>query len=276
MNEITINWHIVEKCNYSCTYCFAKYKNSQFQEVEKSKGHIDLLLQKVYDYFTNKYDSVRLNIAGGEPTLSSNLEYIIQKANEIGFSVSIITNGSKLTSNFIEENAPLISMFAISIDSLQDNTNVKIGRTTKLNVLNSSELFSKIQQVRKANPDVKIKINTVVNKHNFDENMGSFMTSVKPDKWKVFQALSVGTDEEFCSSSEYGTFLERHENNMVKITKESNDDMKESYIMIDPYGRFYQNSGRSYEYSESLLVSSVVNAFASIQFDRKKYDARYA
>jgi len=276
MNEITVNWHIVEKCNYSCNYCFAKYTNSHFQEIEKSQKYIDLLLNKVYDYFRKEYKTVRLNIAGGEPTLSSNLDYIIHKSKEIGFTVSIITNGSKLTSEFITKNASYISMFAISVDSLKEKTNLKIGRVSKNNVLKSSKLLANIKKVRETNPDVQIKINTVVNKHNFNEYMGAFIRSVKPDKWKVFQALSVGTNEEFCNSHEYKTFLKNHENDNIKINQESNDDMRESYIMIDPYGRFYQNSGRSYTYGESLLISSVEAAFGSIHFNHEKYDARYA
>ena len=276
MNTITINWHIVEKCNYRCTYCFAKYKDSHFQEIEKSTKHIDMLLEKVYDYFIGQYDSVRLNIAGGEPTLSSNLDYIIEKAHAIGFTVSIITNGSKLTSDFIKTNAPYISMFAISVDSLSDETNSKIGRISKEKTLGSSELLRSLQSIKMENPQVKIKINTVVNKHNYHECMGDFIATVNPHKWKVFQALSVGTDEEFCNHKEYETFLKNHENSAGQISKESNDDMRESYIMIDPYGRFYQNGGKSYEYSKSLLVSSVKEAFTSIGFNKAKYEARYA
>ena len=276
MNTITINWHIVEKCNYSCTYCFAKYKDSHFKEIEKSTQQIDRLLEKVYNYFIGQYDSVRLNIAGGEPTLSSNLNYIIQKAYAIGFTVSIISNGSKLTSDFIEINAPYISMFAISVDSLNDETNTKIGRISNENTLSSFELLASIESIKIVNPEVKIKINTVVNKHNFDEYMGNFIATVNPYKWKVFQALSVGTDEEFCNRGEYEMFLKNHENSAWQISKESNDDMRESYIMIDPYGRFYQNGGKSYEYSKSLLVSSVREAFTSIGFNKAKYEARYA
>jgi len=167
-------------------------------------------------------------------------------------------------------------MFAMSVDSLNDETNSNIGRIAKDKTLSTSELLLAIESIKKVNPEVKIKINTVVNKHNFNEYMGDFIATVKPYKWKVFQALSVGTEEEFCSQDEYETFLEKHKNSVGKINKESNDDMRESYIMIDPYGRFYQNGGRAYEYSKSLLVSTVKDAFNAIHFDKTKYEARYA
>lgn len=276
MNTITINWHIIETCNYSCTFCFAKYKNSHLNELHKTEKHIDILLGKVYDYFKKEYDHVRLNIAGGEPTLSKNLNYIIHKANRLGFEVSIITNGSKLTDDFIERSAKYISMFAISVDSINAYTNEKIGRISKEKTMEASELLSQIKNVRQINPNVKIKINTVVNKHNYHENLAVFIRKVDPYKWKVFQALSVNTNEIFCSDDEYMEFVQKHEKSIVSMSKESGDDMRESYIMIDPYGRFYQNSGQSYDYSETLMSASVSNAFNSIAFDRSKFDARYA
>lgn len=167
-------------------------------------------------------------------------------------------------------------MFAISVDSLTEHTNVKIGRTVKGKTLNATALTDRFLKIKSINPSVKIKINTVVNKHNFKENMREFIASVKPYKWKVFQALSVGTQEEFCSVEEYITFLENHKYSLVKMTKENNEDMRESYIMIDPYGRFYQNGGSAYEYNESLLVTTAENAFNSIGFDHANYDAPYA
>jgi radical S-adenosyl methionine domain-containing protein 2 len=266
----------VENCNYRCKFCFAKYENSQFETIERSTKNIDRLLQKIYRYFIGRYSAVRLNIAGGEPTLSTNLDYIIKKAHSIGFIVSIITNGSKLTSDFIEKSLPYLSMFAISVDSLNSETNQKIGRISRHKTLGKSELLRTMQKIKASNPLVKIKINTVVNNHNYDEYMGDFIASIKPYKWKIFQALSMGTDEVYCSQEKYETFLENHKDSAEHISGESNDEMRESYIMIDPYGRFYQNGSKTYEYSQSLLVSSVEQAFLSTGFDRDKYEARYA
>ena len=65
MKEITVNWHIIEKCNYKCDYCFAKYKKSLNKEVHNSKDESTLVLKKLYEFFSTKYDGydVRLNIA---------------------------------------------------------------------------------------------------------------------------------------------------------------------------------------------------------------------
>jgi radical S-adenosyl methionine domain-containing protein 2 len=277
MNEITINWHILERCNYSCDYCFAKYANSDKKEIHNSKESIEFLLEKVYHYFTTKYNgySIRLNIAGGEPMLSKNLDYIIEVAYRIGFKISLITNASKLTSRFIRTNAKHISMFAISIDSINNKVNIKIGRSFKNNTLSISKIFKHLEELKKMNPLVKIKINTVVNKYNYKNYLGDIIDLINPFKWKVLQALSL-TDEVFCSDEQYKMFLINHQNINTKISQESNNDMRDSYIMLDPYGRFYQNTFGKYNYSKSILDVDIEKAFESIKFDFNKFIQRYS
>ena len=277
MNEITVNWHIIQKCNYKCYYCFAKYDNYDKKEVHNSKKEIEILLNKIYQAFSNKYKdyNIRLNIAGGEPTLSKNLYFIIQTAYKIGFNVSIITNASILTTRFISENAKYISMFAISIDSLNTNTNIKIGRIGNKNYLEIHQILKNISLLRKYNSSIKIKINTVVNNYNYAENIGDFINLANPDKWKIFQALSINNSKEYCLKEQFNTFINNHKSLNINIFSETNEEMIESYIMIDPHGRFYQNSGAIYQYSKSILELESNEIINHVNFDLKKYKNRY-
>lgn len=277
MNEITINWHIVQQCNYKCTYCFAKYDKAFTKEIQLSKKEIEILLNKVYSFFSQKYKgtSIRLNIAGGEPTLSKNLDFIIKRAYEIGFKVSLITNSSKVTTRFIESNAKYISMFAISIDSITKSTNLSIGRVHKHETLQISKIIKNIEQFRKFNQKIQIKINTVVNQYNYQEYLGHFIDLINPTKWKILQALSTDKSIVYCTVEQFNTFLKNHGDISSKIYRESNEDMRDSYLMIDPYGRFYQNTNTKYNYSDSLLSTSVEDAFKSIEFDIDKFQKRY-
>lgn len=277
MNEITINWHIIQKCNYKCYYCFAKYDNYEKKEVHNSKKEIEVLLNKVYNTFNSNYKDcdIRLNIAGGEPTLSKNLNFIIETAYKIGFKVSIITNSSILTTKFITLNAKYLSMFALSIDSINKDNNLKIGRVQKETSLEISQIFKNIEMFRSFNKDIKIKINTVVNKHNYNEYLGDFISLINPDKWKIFQALSINTKEIHCNNSQYEIFIQKHEKLRVSTYAENNDEMTDSYIMIDPYGRFYQNTNGIYIYSESILDVSEDEINKYINVDMNKYNNRY-
>ena len=276
MNEVTINWHIIQKCNYKCNYCFAKYTKDEKKEIHESKQKIEVLLYRIYDFFNTKYKgyTIRLNIAGGEPSLSKNFDFIIQKAYQIGFKVSIITNSSKLTTKFIESNAKYISMFATSIDSINDTTNIKIGRVHKDEILKVSKIIKNIELFKQLNYNIKIKINTVVNANNYDEYLGDLIDLIQPNKWKVLQALSI-TKEIYCTKNQFELFLNNHKSIKTNIYKESNNDMVDSYIMIDPYGRFYQNSLVNYNYSDSILYIDVNSAFGQINFDIDKFKNRY-
>lgn len=58
---------------------------------------------------------------------------------------------------------------------------------------------------------------------------------------------------------------------------EVNDAMVESYVMVDPHGRFFQN-GRSkfgYAYCAPILDAGAREAFQSITWSTDKFAARY-
>jgi radical S-adenosyl methionine domain-containing protein 2 len=166
-------------------------------------------------------------------------------------------------------------MFAISIDSLNKNTNIKIGRIGNKNFLEIHHVLKNISLLRKYNSSIKIKINTVINNYNYTEYIGDFINLAKPDKWKIFQALSINNSKKYCSEEQFKTFINNHKDLNINTFSETNEEMIESYIMIDPYGRFYQNSGTIYHYSKSILELESNQIINHVNFDLKKYKNRY-
>lgn len=55
---------------------------------------------------------------------------------------------------------------------------------------------------------------------------------------------------------------------------ENNNAMIKSYIMIDPMGRFLQNTNNIYQYSRSFLEVGVLNALNDIKYDLVKFMKR--
>jgi len=275
-NHITINWHITEQCNYKCYYCFAHYdKDERINEpIYQENKKIDLVLDKLYKFFSKNFKEVRLNIAGGEPTLVKNLGYLIKKAYKIGFKVSIITNSSKLNKEFIKENAKFLYLYGTSIDSIDEKTIRKIGRCNR-EVLDIEELKDNIRYLKIENPNIKIKINTVVNEFNYNEYLGDFINDLESiDKWKVLKAFPF-KNKIYCNEYQFNYFLANHSKFKRKIFKENNNDMQDSYIMIDPFGRFYQNSNNFYHYTNSILDTNIEIAFKQINFNIEKFYKRY-
>ena len=121
-----------------------------------------------------------------------------------------------------------------------------------------------------------MKINSVINQLNKDEDLNDFIRKLSPSKWKIFKMLPVITNDYSINDSEFYDFLERHSDLKDIISSENNDEMTHSYLMIDPLGRFFQNSSAScgYDYSSEILISGISSALDEIKFDISKFIKR--
>ncbi|MDE5715710.1 MAG: radical SAM protein, partial [Anaeroplasmataceae bacterium] len=178
MEKMTINLHFTDLCNFKCQHCFV---NKQ-QGNELSLKEIKIIIDKIYFYSKENNVSIRINLAGGEPLASKNIQAIIDYIFSKEMEVSIITNGYYLSKDFIENNKNKLSMIGISIDSICDNTNRLIGRCSGNRVLTEENLLKKCFCI-KCN-GIKLKINTCISSLNKNENLCSFLEKVQPNRFK--------------------------------------------------------------------------------------------
>ncbi|WP_462173287.1 viperin family antiviral radical SAM protein [Pseudoalteromonas xiamenensis] len=286
IKELVINWHITEVCNYDCKYCFAKWGRPK--ELHRSLEEIEKLLNNLALYFINGqsrlkselgYETVRLNLAGGEPMmLGSTFFIILMLAKQKGFKTSIITNGHYLVNSRLDFPKNVLDMIGISFDSQDLITRKKIGRVDrKGNSLSVEDLKVALEGLIETQKGIKTKINTVINSLNYEEDFSSLIGELKPYKWKVLQVMPYGADDFLISNDKFNQFVERHSGLGLPIFAESNSTMTESYLMIDPLGRFYQNSVSAcgYKYSDSIIQCGVESALAQIAFNPKTFLSRY-
>jgi len=75
------------------------------------------------------------------------------------------------------------------------------------------------------------------------------------------------------------SFLDRHKEFSDILASENNDEMTESYLMVDPWGRFYQNESEDSKYrhvvSAPVHDTGIAKAFSEIEFDQAKFNRRY-
>lgn len=286
IKELVINWHITEVCNYDCKYCFAKWGRPR--ELHRSLEEIEKLLNNLALYFINGqsrlkselgYETVRLNLAGGEPMmLGSTFFIILMLAKQKGFKTSIITNGHYLVNSRLDFPKNVLDMIGISFDSQDLITRKKIGRVDrKGNSLSVEDLKVALEGLIETQKGIKTKINTVINSLNYEEDFSSLIGELKPYKWKVLQVMPYGADDLLISNDKFNQFVERHSGLGLPIFAESNSTMTESYLMIDPLGRFYQNSVNAYgyKYSDSINQVGVELALSQIAFNPKTFFSRY-
>ncbi len=290
---LVINWHLTEACNYRCHYCYATWNDTDgSRDLIHYPEQSSALLSELYRFVQpgnrdnpmngkSIIGPVRLNLAGGEPLLNTGkLLSIINQARRFGFEVSLISNGSYLSDELLEQLAPHLSLLGISIDSANPATNRTIGRLDRRGrLLNLDDLAAKLRRARSNNPNLRLKLNTVVNSINHAEDLTPLIRSFTPDKWKVLRMLPVVSQELTVSDKQYAAFLSRHSSVTRILCAEDNQDMCESYLMVDPHGRFFQNStivgGQGYHYSKPILEVGADKAFAEMAFDLDSFRRRY-
>lgn len=261
----SINFHFWPSCNFKCKYCFARFEN------HNPNLTFNQCLEIINEISNTQIK--KINFAGGEPTLSPYLGDLLVHSKKLGLVTSIISNGTGINNIFLEKFRKSIDWIGLSIDSGVELINYKLGRGNG-NIIEQIIKKSKLIQ----DSGIKLKINTVVNKQNYREDMSRLIESIKPERWKVFQILEIKNQKNpkindlLISEPEFESFVERH--HFLNPIAETNPLMLESYLMIDPYGRFYQNTENSYIFSRSILEVGLKNALTDISYDTIKFVQR--
>lgn len=272
-----VNFHLWQPCNMRCRFCFAT-----FQDVKKEKlpkGHLPRIEAIQVVEALCKAGFKKITFVGGEPTLCPWLPELIVTAKRYSLTTMLVTNGSRLTPQFLQQVKPSLDWVSISIDSLLPETNRASGRVLMNNKpFDEDHYLSIIELVRQMG--FGLKINTVVHKLNFNENLAAFIRKAAAQRWKVFRVLPVeGQNEGYknkllISDREFRNFLEINNSTCHHIVVEDNEDMRGSYAMVDPAGRFFDSSRGHHVYSESILQAGVEEAYKQVVINQDIFRRR--
>ncbi len=268
----TMNWHITYQCNYMCSFCFFRNPEGRIPQAPR----LGMTLEQAYGILEKVKEAGirRINYAGGEPTLVREFPSLVDYSHEIGLSVSVVTNGSDLTDKLLSSLQGKISAIKLSIDSSSETTEKELGRGYGHHIQHTIAVSEKIRA-----KGIKVMANTVVTSLNYTDDMHTLIQLISPDRWKVFQVLPiegqnlVEYEKLKVAKSQFERFVKLH-SDIPSMFPEDNDLMTESYLMMDPKGRFFQNSGSKYKLSSSVLNLSVKEAFEEIAFNHEKFDER--
>ncbi len=271
-----VNFHLWEPCNMRCHFCFAT-----FQDVKKSilpKGHLpkDEAIEVVRNLAKSGF--TKITFAGGEPTLCPWINELIYEAKVNGLTTMIVTNGSRLTDQFLTDNQSQLDWITLSIDSLNDETNILTGRAiTGKNPITKEGYIQLVKKIESYG--YGLKINTVITSRNATETMIDFMEQAQPKRWKLFQVLPISgqndtkVDSLLITDEQFESFIQRNKsiNNTIDIIPESNNQMKGSYVMVDPAGRFFDNSSGTYVYSKPINEVGCKIALQGMNYNLGKF-----
>lgn len=274
LKNLKVNLHITERCNYGCRYCFAHFGRNK-----------DLTLkewQRIIDNLSSSEKVSGINFAGGEPMLYKDFPALVEYAKRSGFKVSIISNGFFLLDERFTPSDIFFELetLGISVDSFNEKILVELGCCDRAsNILSQEKLIAIIKRARALNPNIKIKLNTVVSKLNVNEKLVELEKVIDVDRWK-FLKMKPFRNKDFSnldltvSDEEFERFLKLNERNKGESVPESS--LTGSYIIIDNRGNLLDNADDDYTVVGNLLEENFEDVFARYSFDAQLYSSRYS
>ena len=272
-----VNFHLWEPCNMRCRFCFAP-----FQDVKQGilpKGHLpkDDAISVVDRLAESGFK--KINFAGGEPTLCPWLSNLIRRAKEHGMTTSIVTNGSRITDSWLDSVSGILNWIALSIDTVDQEKLKYLGRAIQSRVpITKRRYLEIVNKIKRCG--MRLKINTVVTSMTWQDDFTHFIRLAKPERWKLLQVLPVKgqndahIDELAITTEQFEQYVKSNrvvENEGIDVVPESNKMMTGSYVMVDPAGRFFDNTQGAHTYSSPILDVGVEKALKGISVDAGRF-----
>ena len=257
--------------NFIPGFCFHTAKTSYVESLPNAKRAMTLLKDA---------GMKKINFAGGEPFMNAELLGQLVKYCKENLkleAVSVVTNGSKVSQKWLAKYGEYLDIMAISCDSFDEAINTKIGRGTGTHLRTVMNLSRQCKEY-----GIMLKINTVVNRYNFQEDMNAAIEEIQPFRWKCFQVLLVpeenGSERTLrdarrflINDDEWRLFHDRHKHQECFVP-ESNDVMASSYLLLDEYLRFL-NKGVG-KPTKSILEIGVAAALKDVYWDEDGFEMR--
>ena len=267
----SVNFHLWQPCNMRCGFCFATFQDVK-REMKLPKDHLpeeDCLL------VVDRLAEVGFEKINWVPNL-------IMQAKNHGMVTSIVTNGSRITDQWLDNLNGSLDWIALSIDTVDPEKLKRLGRAIGgNNPITEEEYLCIIRAIKRRG--IRLKINTVVTSKTWQDDFTGFIRLAQPERWKLLQALPVKGQNDahiadfVITPEQFEAYIQRNrtvENDGISVVPESNELMTESYVMIDPAGRFFDNVRGTYTYSRPILEIGVEEALKEVSIDPERFRGR--
>jgi radical S-adenosyl methionine domain-containing protein 2 len=265
---VSVNLVVTTRCNYNCRFCFGHYRQLKRPPKDDRILEIPKLLAEA--------GCQKLTLEGGEPFLFTQLLELLKEAKNAGLVTCIVTNGMLVTKEKITSLSPYLDWIALSIDSMDEATEIKLKRGQGEHISHCKKIAIWVHEL-----GIRLKINSVITSLNFNHDLKNLINELKPDRWKAFQLLQIEgenvetTKDLTITDEEFRIFMKKNESIRTYKTDficESQDDMKGSYIMLLPDGRFFSNHEGKYVFGKkTIFKSGVLEALKEVGWDKEKF-----
>jgi hypothetical protein len=145
--------------------------------------------------------------------------------------------------------------------------------------------FPQCGQLSKAG-DIGLKVNHVVTRKNLNEDLTELFTAMEPARLKIFRVMPVqGENAEdsrplLISDHDFHCYVHRMRRTLSEalpdcnIVAENNDEMRGSYAMVSPDGRFFDQVHGFHRFSQPILEVGIDEAWSKVEFSQKIFKKR--
>lgn len=254
-----IIWHITDKCELSCPYCFST-KTGKETSLKKIDEYIETFLLLGVE---------KVDIAGGEPLLYNGLELLCKKLKDAGIYFTITTSGIYLEKNrkWLINNFSYFTRIICSIDGCNPSHHDEIR--------GKKGVFESVKQLitdLKSKKCDNIRINTVITKQFIDtilcEKLVNTVSDLKPLEWCLIQPHPANKKEKFKEYEITNKEFQKIIKEIKKIIKEGNINIKVNirhndnycgYWVLYPSGYLKKHTNTSNDVSEIELSKNKVS-----------------
>ena len=203
---------------------------------------------------------------------------LIRLAKRHGLTTSIVTNGTRITRQWLDALNGSLDWIALSIDTVDPAKLRRLGRAVHNDPVTEEEYLRIARTV--IQHQIRLKINTVVTSETWEDDFTDFIRLARPERWKLLQVLAIRgqnnkhignyaiTNEQFAAYVERNRIVEREG---IVVVPEGNDMMTGSYVMVDPAGRFFDNVQGVHNYSRPITEVGVDEALKDVSVDSERF-----
>ena len=194
-------------CNFRCPFC---HNSSLVLDTDNLVAYND---EEIFSYLKSRKNILdAVCITGGEPTLSSNLEEIIDKIKALGYLVKLDSNGTRpeILAHLIETKK--VDYIAMDVKTAYTNYKKVAGITNDKLV---DKVLESIEILKKSNIDYEFRCTLVKELHNIEdiEGIGKLVQGAKRFYFQKF------TDHGYCIEDGFSEVDEVTANKYLEIIK---------------------------------------------------------
>lgn len=271
----SVCWDITPKCNENCLFCYRekKIKENSFEDNK-------IIIRKLLENNVGK-----ISFLGGEPLLYQDLFKLVDYAKCLNKKTkfSITTNATLLVyqldngeyvvnHDLLNKVIEYFDWITFPLDAPIQSIQSEMGRND-----NHLRIVLLLLEELRNNNNIKIKINTVVSKINYNYifELCDLLHCYNITRWKLFYFLpSRGNALENqlklnITEKDYLNLINKiKEKSSIKITSNCYSDFIDTYVTINAAGSVSLYDGKNYNTFLNLLTCNFDDIFKYINLDK--------